>query len=325
MSEPILGVEDLRLVRAKERGRAPRGQWDLVRARTRRALRARRRVGLRQDDGDPRAHGPAAAERKHRGPRRARRRQHPRARRRERRGASVARHRDGLPGRHERVQPREDGRGPDHRADAAARRRRGRCGRQRAGELLETVGIAANRADRYPHEFSGGMRQRAAIAMALACNPQVLLADEPTTALDVMVQAQILELLTGLASDFGLTLVLVTHDLPVVAQVVRAGGGHVHAASSWRSGRSTASITTRVIPTRGCSSRRRRASTGRARSSRSRAHPRGSTGRFPGCPFAPRCDRTFAPCPEVKPRLLSVGPGQTAVCHLNDPALVEAS
>ena len=67
------------------------------------------------------------------------------------------------------------------------------------------------------------MRQRAAIAMALACGPQVLLADEPTTALDVMVQAQILELLTGPASDFRLTLVLVTHDLPVVAQVMRAG------------------------------------------------------------------------------------------------------
>ena len=90
---------------------------------------------------------------------------------------------------------------------------------KRAGELLETVGIAASRARRYPHEFSGGMRQRAAIAMALACNPKVLLADEPTTALDVMVQAQILELLMGLTNDFGLSLVLVTHDLPVVAQV----------------------------------------------------------------------------------------------------------
>src|SRR5260221_5481154 len=91
--------------------------------------------------------------------------------------------------------------------------------RKRAGELLELVGIPASSGSRYPHEFSGGMRQRAAIAMALACEPKVLLADEPTTALDVMVQAQILDLLVGLTRDLGLSLILVTHDLPVVAQV----------------------------------------------------------------------------------------------------------
>jgi peptide/nickel transport system ATP-binding protein len=95
----------------------------------------------------------------------------------------------------------------------------GRDALRRARELLEIVGIPGDRVSRYPHEFSGGMRQRAAIAMALACTPKVLLADEPTTALDVMVQAQILELLTSLTNDFGLALVLVTHDLPVVAQV----------------------------------------------------------------------------------------------------------
>src|SRR5690242_18658757 len=99
-----------------------------------------------------------------------------------------------------------------HQAEGAAASRR-------AGELLELVGIPAQAGSRYPHEFSGGMRQRAAIAMALACSPRILLADEPTTALDVMVQAQILELLTGLSRDLGLALVLVTHDLPVVAQV----------------------------------------------------------------------------------------------------------
>ena len=98
-------------------------------------------------------------------------------------------------------------------------RARGATARARTGELLEAVGIPAARAGRYPHELSGGMRQRAAIAMALACNPKVLIADEPTTALDVMVQAQILELLDGLCRDFGLALVLVTHDLPVVAQL----------------------------------------------------------------------------------------------------------
>ena len=95
----------------------------------------------------------------------------------------------------------------------------GRQAKARVGELLESVGIPRDRGDRFPHEFSGGMRQRAAIAMALACNPSVLVADEPTTALDVMVQAQILELLDSLCRDFGLALLLVTHDLPVVAQL----------------------------------------------------------------------------------------------------------
>ncbi|HEV8104211.1 MAG TPA: ABC transporter ATP-binding protein, partial [Gaiellaceae bacterium] len=99
------------------------------------------------------------------------------------------------------------------------KRGKGATARARTGELLEAVGIPAGRAGRYPHELSGGMRQRAAIAMALACNPKVLIADEPTTALDVMVQAQILELLDGLCQDFGLALILVTHDLPVVAQL----------------------------------------------------------------------------------------------------------
>ena len=79
----------------------------------------------------------------------------------------------------------------------------GKEAKARVRELLELVGIAGDRADRYPHEFSGGMRQRAAIAMALACSPKVLLADEPTTALDVMVQAQILELLVSLSSTLG--------------------------------------------------------------------------------------------------------------------------
>src|SRR5262245_45116477 len=91
--------------------------------------------------------------------------------------------------------------------------------RARAGELLELVGIPAAAGERYPHEFSGGMRQRAAIAMALACQPKILLADEPTTALDVMVQAQILELLGQLCDDLGLAMILVTHDLTVVTQL----------------------------------------------------------------------------------------------------------
>ena len=91
----------------------------------------------------------------------------------------------------------------------------------RAGQLLELVGIpeARKRLDHYPHEFSGGMRQRAMIAMALANDPKVLIADEPTTALDVTVQAQILELIAKLQSELGMGVVIITHDLGVVAEV----------------------------------------------------------------------------------------------------------
>jgi peptide/nickel transport system ATP-binding protein len=90
---------------------------------------------------------------------------------------------------------------------------------KRVNELLEMVGIPRSRRDQYPHQYSGGMRQRAMIAMALACAPSLLFADEPTTALDVMIQAQVLELLRNIQKSFGLAIVLVTHDLGVVAEV----------------------------------------------------------------------------------------------------------
>jgi oligopeptide/dipeptide ABC transporter ATP-binding protein len=90
--------------------------------------------------------------------------------------------------------------------------------RRRASELLELVGIPRKRGDAYPHELSGGMRQRAMIAMALSCDPALVIGDEPTTALDVMVQAQILELLERLRRELGLSLILITHDLSVIAE-----------------------------------------------------------------------------------------------------------
>ena len=90
---------------------------------------------------------------------------------------------------------------------------------KRAGDMLEVVGIRRERANNYPHEFSGGMKQRACIAMGLACNPQLLIADEPTTALDVTIQAQILELMKGLKEKYDTSIIFITHALGVVAEI----------------------------------------------------------------------------------------------------------
>jgi peptide/nickel transport system ATP-binding protein len=90
--------------------------------------------------------------------------------------------------------------------------------RKRAGELFELVEIKKDLIDRYPHEFSGGMKQRAMIAMALACNPKLVIGDEPTTALDVMIQAQILDLLERLRKEMKMSMILITHDLSVMAE-----------------------------------------------------------------------------------------------------------
>jgi peptide/nickel transport system ATP-binding protein len=192
----------------------------------------------------------------------------------------------------------------------------GRDARGQAGELLELVGISRDRASRYPHEFSGGMRQRAAIAMALACRPRVLLADEPTTALDVMVQAQILELLVSLTRDLGLALVLVTHDLPVVAQVC-SRAAVMYAGEIVEQG----ATDTLYHEPRHPYTRMLFAATPDILGEDDVISIPGSPPRLDraivGCPFAPRCDSAFSPCESEHPRAVNVGPAHEASCHLN--------
>ena len=191
----------------------------------------------------------------------------------------------------------------------------------RTAELLERVGISRRRADEYPHTYSGGMRQRAMIALALACDPDVIVADEPTTALDVMIQAQILELLGGIARDFGMGIILVTHDLGVVAQVcdrvvVMYGGVVAEENDAITLFREPQHPYTQQL----------------LGSFPDLAHPdrplRGIPGSPPrldampaGCRFAPRCPHAFDRCVVERPPEYPAAGGR-ASCFLLDPAEV---
>jgi peptide/nickel transport system ATP-binding protein len=194
---------------------------------------------------------------------------------------------------------------------------------ERAVEMLDKVGIpnAKMRAHDYPHQFSGGMRQRAMIAMALVCNPDLLIADEPTTALDVTVQAQILDLLKELQQEFGSAIIFITHDLGVIANVaddilVMYGGRAVERGTvrevlrapqhpyTWgllsSMPRLTSDVNERLTPIQGT--------------------PPSLISPPPGCPFHPRCEHmkdvaADTSCIGERP-LLPAGRG--AACHLTD-------
>ncbi|HSP96637.1 MAG TPA: ABC transporter ATP-binding protein [Candidatus Dormibacteraeota bacterium] len=191
----------------------------------------------------------------------------------------------------------------------------------RAVEMLRLVEIPdpERRADAYPHQLSGGMRQRVMLAMALACRPQLLIADEPTTALDVTIQAQVLDLLAALQRRLGMAVLLVTHDLGVVAE--RADEiAIMYAGRIVETGDATAVLATPAHPyTRGLVA----SVPAPGRRSRLEAIP-GSVpdpAHLPsGCRFRDRCRDAIAECAQVDPPLRDVGAGRRAACIRIDPA-----
>jgi peptide/nickel transport system ATP-binding protein len=175
----------------------------------------------------------------------------------------------------------------------------------------------------YPHELSGGQKQRVMIAMALACSPSMIIADEPTTALDVMVQAQVLALLKSLQRELGLALLFITHDLSVLVEVsdrlaIMYAGKIVEDGPARRVFEDPQHPYTRALA----------AAFPEIGNERFRRKPSGLGGDPPdpqaipsGCPFHPRCPLVFEPCPTVVPRLFDAGAGRRAACLLVEGAM----
>jgi peptide/nickel transport system ATP-binding protein len=193
---------------------------------------------------------------------------------------------------------------------------RGRQVNTRVGELLELVGLPARRARDFPHQLSGGQRQRVLIAVALACEPRLLIADEPTTALDVMVQAQVLRLLDDLRREFGLAIVFITHDLSTLAAVCRRMAV-MYAGRIVEQGLSAEVLAHPVHPY----TRALAAAFPAIGDPVFRMAPSGVAGDPPdprelpgGCPFHPRCPVAMESCGSRDIELWAAGEGRTAAC-----------
>jgi oligopeptide transport system ATP-binding protein len=189
---------------------------------------------------------------------------------------------------------------------------------RRATEMLDLVRIpdAKRRAKNYPHEFSGGMRQRVMIAIALACNPQLLIADEPTTALDVTIQAQVLELMKGLSKEFGTAVMLITHDLGVVAGTCQhvnvMYAGHVVESAPVRQIFETPAHPYTVGLLRSIPRMDEKRGT---QLTPIMGQPPDLTDPPPGCPYSARCPKVRPRCHQERPELMHVGRGeQVAAC-----------
>jgi peptide/nickel transport system ATP-binding protein len=188
--------------------------------------------------------------------------------------------------------------------------------RTRARDLLDLVGINApdKRLDQYPFEMSGGMRQRVMIAMSLACEPELLIADEPTTALDVTIQAQILELLEDLQQKLGLSIIMITHDLGVVAGLCRRVSV-MYGGQIVEEGDADALFANPAHPyTMGLLRSTPRLDGGTTRMLAIDGRPPDLAFPPPGCAFAPRCPAAQADCAR-DPAMASVAPGRRAACH----------
>ncbi|MFF4312070.1 ABC transporter ATP-binding protein [Streptomyces sp. 900105755] len=188
--------------------------------------------------------------------------------------------------------------------------------KKRTGELLEQVGLPAARARAYPHELSGGQRQRVMIAMALACDPRLVIADEPTTALDVMIQAQILRLIEQLVGEQGLALIMISHDLAVLADTCDR-------LAVMYAGRVVEEGAAREVyeDARHPYAKALSAAFPRIGDPASRFAPSGLAGDPPdpaalpaGCAFHPRCPAALDECAVEDQRLRAAGPGRQAAC-----------
>jgi len=198
--------------------------------------------------------------------------------------------------------------------------------RRHAIEMLERVGIpdAAERIDSYPHEFSGGMRQRVMIAMALSCKPQLLIADEPTTALDVTIQAQILELIKTLKNETGTSVILITHDLGVIAgmtdhvTVMYAGKVFEQAATAElfeRPGNPYTQALLKSVPD---------PTSEQGKLFQIPGQPPDLANLPSGCPFAPRCQRAEEICTREYPPFVEVATNHHSLCHFADQIYADA-